>query len=319
LEILRNEQDPIPNGIITASEIGTVLPQEVVNQQPKGVFQRPSYNIIAGSDGGDFVFRIFPEMTKTSAADPAILEALKYMKAEDYTNALSCLHRAIKIDPKNAKAYFYQGNMFAKLVKYQEAIKSYQTALQIDPNPEYVSAVSRLLGSVATYIEKKEKGEPEAIQIEEVIQKNVDHATNEAERSYTLEILRRLYPMKEIVTLLKTYVDSIIIKYSRQEAGTARELAYMYLNNVRLFKRDYYDLSTSVKKYLSSDVINAKSDEVTKEIDDLSNCFTNADIEKMDPIMTSLSTHFDDWAMLVQRDLISPERAINDPRMSSAL
>lgn len=56
LGILKNEKDPIENGVITASEIGTVLQQEVVNQ--KGVFQRPSYNVLAGSEGGDFIFKI---------------------------------------------------------------------------------------------------------------------------------------------------------------------------------------------------------------------------------------------------------------------
>ena len=57
--ILKNEENPIPNGVITASEIGAVLQQEVVNQ--KGVFQRPSYNVIAGSEGGDFIFKVLPE------------------------------------------------------------------------------------------------------------------------------------------------------------------------------------------------------------------------------------------------------------------
>jgi hypothetical protein len=58
LGILKNEKDPIENGVITASEIGTVLQQEVVNQ--KGVFQRPTYNTLAGSEGGDFIFKVLP-------------------------------------------------------------------------------------------------------------------------------------------------------------------------------------------------------------------------------------------------------------------
>jgi hypothetical protein len=62
LGILKNEKDPIENGVITASEIGAVLQQEVVNQ--KGVFQRPSYNVLAGSEGGDFIFKILPTAVK---------------------------------------------------------------------------------------------------------------------------------------------------------------------------------------------------------------------------------------------------------------
>jgi len=68
LGILINEKDPIENGIITASEIGTVLQQEVVNQ--KGVFQRPSYNVLAGSEGGDFIFKILPTAVKKLTSPP---------------------------------------------------------------------------------------------------------------------------------------------------------------------------------------------------------------------------------------------------------
>ena len=121
-------------------------------------------------------------LEKASAADTAMIEVLECIATEDYTTALSCLDKALKIDPKNAKAYFYQANAFAKLENYQEAIKSYQKALEIDPNPKYASAVSRLLVMVARYIEKKEKGdEPEAINIQKKIQKNVDSATKKAE------------------------------------------------------------------------------------------------------------------------------------------
>jgi hypothetical protein len=68
LGILKNEKDPIPNGIITASEIGTVLQQEVVHQ--KGVFQRPSYNVIAGSEGGDFIFKVLPKAIVQEVSPP---------------------------------------------------------------------------------------------------------------------------------------------------------------------------------------------------------------------------------------------------------
>jgi uncharacterized caspase-like protein len=118
-----------------------------------------------------------------AAADPAIFEALEYIEAEDYTNALSCLDKAIKTDPKNAKAYFYQGNTFAKLDKYEEAVDSYQKALAIDPNPKYVAAISRLLGMIKKYAIEKRKGDgSEAKDIHNEIQKNGDSATKEAEK-----------------------------------------------------------------------------------------------------------------------------------------
>jgi caspase domain-containing protein len=57
LDILQPEEDVDNNGILTASEIGLALEQRVSSQ--KGKYQRPAYCYISGSQGGDFIFRIF--------------------------------------------------------------------------------------------------------------------------------------------------------------------------------------------------------------------------------------------------------------------
>jgi hypothetical protein len=58
LDILEPELDLDNNAILSASEIAANLEKHIANQKGK-VFQRPAYNFISGSNGGDFVFKIF--------------------------------------------------------------------------------------------------------------------------------------------------------------------------------------------------------------------------------------------------------------------
>jgi tetratricopeptide (TPR) repeat protein len=96
---------------------------------------------------------------------------------------LSWIDKVLKSDPKSANAYLYQGKTFAKLEKYEEALSSFQKALEIDANPKYVAAASQLLGMITKYVEKKRKGDELAAKdIQKNIQKNVDSASKEAEK-----------------------------------------------------------------------------------------------------------------------------------------
>jgi tetratricopeptide (TPR) repeat protein len=188
LEALKGHKNAVDNeGNVTYDSVGRFISREIGNLPRE---RRPNQTPIRKGQvsGGDIVLAHYTKqpvetkpIEKKSAADTAIIEALECIANEDYTNALSCLDKTLEIDPKNAKAYFYQGNTFAKLENYQEAVKSYQKALEIDPNPKYASAVSRLLEMVTRYIEKKEKGnEPEANDINKKIQKDVDITTKQA-------------------------------------------------------------------------------------------------------------------------------------------
>ena len=68
LDILEMERDLDDDGILTASEIGFNLGREVIPHQ-KGAYQKPVYNHIAGSEGGDFIFKLFDiSMMSTSSA-----------------------------------------------------------------------------------------------------------------------------------------------------------------------------------------------------------------------------------------------------------
>ena len=58
LDILEPGNDIDDNGIITASEIATNL-ERLVGLQKGNIYQRPAFGQISGSEGGDFLFKIF--------------------------------------------------------------------------------------------------------------------------------------------------------------------------------------------------------------------------------------------------------------------
>jgi hypothetical protein len=57
LDILETELDLDGDGILTAAEIGHNLEKQIIQRQ--GVNQKPAYNPISGSEGGDFIFKLF--------------------------------------------------------------------------------------------------------------------------------------------------------------------------------------------------------------------------------------------------------------------
>ena len=58
------------------------------------------------------------------------------MRAKRLTQALECFENAIKVNPKNAIAWFKKGTILHKQMKFQEALSYYNTALSIDPSLE---------------------------------------------------------------------------------------------------------------------------------------------------------------------------------------
>jgi molecular chaperone DnaK len=58
LDILEMERDLDNDGVLTASEIGFNLEKQLIHHQ-NPVYQRPIYTHISGSQGGDFVFKLF--------------------------------------------------------------------------------------------------------------------------------------------------------------------------------------------------------------------------------------------------------------------
>jgi len=79
----------------------------------------------AGSGGGD-----------GSGPPPVPREykqAVKAVKAEDYTKAIGLLQTVIDENPKNANAWNYMGYSLRHLKQYDDALAAYQKALNIKP------------------------------------------------------------------------------------------------------------------------------------------------------------------------------------------
>ena len=64
-----------------------------------------------------------------------------YEKLKDYENAINSYKKAIKINPNYDKAYYNMGVAYGKLKDYENAINSYKKAIEIDPKlTEYYKA-----------------------------------------------------------------------------------------------------------------------------------------------------------------------------------
>ena len=99
LDILENERDPIPNGVITAGEIGIVLQDEVLKREGT-VKQMPSYNAIQGSHGGDFIFKL---LAKSDDLETKPIISGKKAKAKPTDKLSSRLKRVIIIAVCNCR------------------------------------------------------------------------------------------------------------------------------------------------------------------------------------------------------------------------
>ena len=71
--------------------------------------------------------------------------AAAYFNAKDYSACLTACNDAIRVDPSFAKAYFRLGRVQRQLNEFEEALKSYDTSLKLDPKDENVRKARDLL------------------------------------------------------------------------------------------------------------------------------------------------------------------------------
>jgi tetratricopeptide (TPR) repeat protein len=83
--------------------------------------------------------------------------------------------------------------------------------LEIDPNPKYASAVTRLLERVTKYnaVKKQKRNEPEAKHIEKEIQKDVDDTTDKAKKE--VEAANRLAKEGQDLNDLGKYNEALTV------------------------------------------------------------------------------------------------------------
>ena len=56
------------------------------------------------------------------------------MSSEKYNEAIKAYDKAIEINPQDSDVWYKKGNILNKLGKYNEAIKAYEKAIEIDPH-----------------------------------------------------------------------------------------------------------------------------------------------------------------------------------------
>jgi len=58
----------------------------------------------------------------------------KYYEQKEYQRALEAYNKAIKLDPKFARAHVWRGNVYRNLKDYTRALADYNTAIELNPN-----------------------------------------------------------------------------------------------------------------------------------------------------------------------------------------
>ncbi|VAX36355.1 hypothetical protein MNBD_UNCLBAC01-1006 [hydrothermal vent metagenome] len=105
----------------------------------------------------------YQKLLKTNPHDKKSLLGLAFIyikqgyvkeEKEDLSGALGDYRKAIEVVSDNVEAYYNLGNVYAKLGRFQEAIKSYQTAIKYDPTHENALANLDIL---VNYIKSMDK------------------------------------------------------------------------------------------------------------------------------------------------------------------
>jgi tetratricopeptide (TPR) repeat protein len=129
-----NEKALDISGNVTAYSLGKYIYKEIVNL-PKQ--RKPKQTPIRKEEIGDeIVLASYPEHAKQKPADPLsilIEDGNKHFSDGKYEEALKSYQNATEIDGENVTAWNNMGRTYAELEKYNEALGCYDKAIQVDP------------------------------------------------------------------------------------------------------------------------------------------------------------------------------------------
>jgi len=86
-------------------------------------------------------------------AEEWINEGVKLAEQGKFEEALKCFERALEIDPKDAAAWYNKGNALYDLGRYEEAIECYDRALEIKSNYKLAIKSRKIIKRKAKQIE----------------------------------------------------------------------------------------------------------------------------------------------------------------------
>jgi tetratricopeptide (TPR) repeat protein len=83
-----------------------------------------------------------PHKSRKREAKKHIFAGYTKYKEKKFDKALGEFDSAIKVDPKNAEAYFWRGRAFIRVNRYEDATADFEMAVKL--NPAYVDAYNNL-------------------------------------------------------------------------------------------------------------------------------------------------------------------------------
>jgi tetratricopeptide (TPR) repeat protein len=147
----------------------------------------------------------------------------KYYKERKYQEAIKEFEQAANINPKSADSYFKIGRSYNRLLKYEQSIKSYEKGLQINPDAPF--HVFFYLGSNNFKLQKYD----EAINTMKKAQKSMTDEYSNSEYSVNFVLATSYYYKKDYKHAIKHFNRVLELKPDY-------ELAYSLLSQSHILK-----------------------------------------------------------------------------------
>jgi len=144
------------------------------------------------------------------SADTLMKKAVEAGRARDFSGVVSFADRALKLDPKNKRAWLFKGHAYVNMGEERKAVDSFEEYLKLAPNDEKVKAY---LLQLKTKVAKAEPeispeqslrnyaGHPNIVKAEEILKAVADRIM-EIERSDP-------NPQKTLEATWKPHVDTL--------------------------------------------------------------------------------------------------------------
>jgi tetratricopeptide (TPR) repeat protein len=161
----------------------------------------------------------------------------KYYEERKYQEAIKEFEKAANINPKSADSYFKIGQCYRNLVNFEESIKSYEKGLQINPDASF--RVFFQLGSNYFKLQKYD----ESIKNMKKAQKSMTDEYSNSEYSANFVLANSYYHIKDYKNAIKHFNRVLELKPDY-------ELAYFLLSQSHITKGNQSEAKQILEKGL---------------------------------------------------------------------